>query len=237
VRSPAPEPAAAPCPPRWREAQAAAGGLWAGALLDAVEIDDWGKFKFVLVRVRDRAGRQKMLVRGRNYASEGTLLEALHRQVGEGRLSEAWVQARAWQRRLGAVNGPLRALLICAVTRASPPSPHPHARTRLRPAPTCAPARPPAAPPCPWGAQMIAAAAAHGVPAEALETVGGGVMAWRRDRARHLLIHGALPAPSAPTGPNGPLAAGDVLKLAGTLVRGALPITYQVTLEGPGTAA
>jgi hypothetical protein len=52
-----------------------------GALLEAVEVDDWGKFKFVLVRVRDHCGRQKLLVRGSNYASEGKLVEALHRQV------------------------------------------------------------------------------------------------------------------------------------------------------------
>ncbi len=71
---------------RWREAQAPPGGeLWVGALLEAVEIDDWGKFKFVLVRVRDRGGRQKLLIRGGNYASEGALVEALHRQV-RGRL-------------------------------------------------------------------------------------------------------------------------------------------------------
>jgi len=55
-----------------------------GALLETVEIDDWGKFKFVLVRVRDHTGRQKLLVRGHNYASEGKLMEALHRQVGVG---------------------------------------------------------------------------------------------------------------------------------------------------------
>ncbi|KIZ02453.1 hypothetical protein MNEG_5504 [Monoraphidium neglectum] len=67
---------------RWREAQAPqGGGLWVGALLEAVEVDDWGKFKFVLVRVRDRCGRQKLLVRGGNYASEGKLLERLHRQL------------------------------------------------------------------------------------------------------------------------------------------------------------
>jgi hypothetical protein len=67
---------------RWREAQAAqSGGLWVGAVVDSVEVDDWGKFKFVLVRLRDGGGRQKMLVRGGNYASEGALVEALHRQA------------------------------------------------------------------------------------------------------------------------------------------------------------
>lgn len=55
--------------------------LWVGALLESVEMDDWGKYKFLLLRIRDRAGRQKLLVRGANYASDAKLIEGLHRQV------------------------------------------------------------------------------------------------------------------------------------------------------------
>lgn len=69
---------------RWREVQSAqASELWVGALLESVEVDDWGKYKFLLLRIRDRAGRQKLLVRGANYASDAKLVEGLHRQVGE----------------------------------------------------------------------------------------------------------------------------------------------------------
>jgi hypothetical protein len=202
---------------RWREAQAPPGGeLWVGALLEAVEVDDWGKvrhagggwggerggtcrctfilewrgrlgdhpprctptaqaplstpprprpppaappqFKFVLVRLRDHAGRQKLFVRGRNYASEGKLLEGLHRQV-------------------------------------------------------------------------LAAASAHGVPPEPVEPVGGGVAEWRRNRDRHLHLHSAYAAPRAGA-PGGPMAPAEVLGLAGVLTKQSLPIHYRVTTEG-----
>eukprot|EP00878_Enallax_costatus_P004817 GHUV01005069.1.p1 GENE.GHUV01005069.1~~GHUV01005069.1.p1 ORF type:complete len:604 (+),score=195.01 GHUV01005069.1:379-2190(+) len=67
---------------RWRELQAPqASDLWVGALLESVEVDDWGKYKFLLLRIRDRAGRQKLLVRGANYASDARLVEGLHRQM------------------------------------------------------------------------------------------------------------------------------------------------------------
>jgi hypothetical protein len=58
-----------------------AGELWVGALLESAEVDDWGKYKFLLLRLRDRAGRQKLLVRGANYASDAKIVEGLHRQV------------------------------------------------------------------------------------------------------------------------------------------------------------
>lgn len=38
--------------------------------------------------------------------------------------------------------------------------------------------------------QMMAVSAAHDVPAETLEVVGGGVMEWRRHRDRHMHISG-----------------------------------------------
>jgi hypothetical protein len=59
-----------------------ASELWVGALLESAEVDDWGKYKFLLLRLRDRAGRQKLLVRGANYASDAKIVEGLHRQVG-----------------------------------------------------------------------------------------------------------------------------------------------------------
>lgn len=58
-----------------------ASELWVGALLESVEVDDWGEYKFLLLRLRDRSGRQKLLVRGANYASDAKIVEGLHRQV------------------------------------------------------------------------------------------------------------------------------------------------------------
>lgn len=67
---------------RWREVQSVqAGELWVGALLESAEVDDWGSYKFLLLRLRDRAGRQKLLVRGANYASDAKIVEGLHRQM------------------------------------------------------------------------------------------------------------------------------------------------------------
>jgi hypothetical protein len=78
--------------------------------------------------------------------------------------------------------------------------------------------------------QVVAAAAAHDVPTEPLEVVGGGVAEWRRDRDRHLHLHSPHAAPRA-GGPNGPMAAAEVLNLVGVLTKQSLPIHYKVTTE------
>lgn len=57
--------------------------MWVGALLEGVQVDDWGKFKFLLMRLKDRNGRQVLLVRGANNRSESGIVEELHNQVGE----------------------------------------------------------------------------------------------------------------------------------------------------------
>jgi hypothetical protein len=46
-----------------------------------VQVDPWGKFKFMLLRVKDRNGRQVLLVRGANNSSESVIVEELHKQV------------------------------------------------------------------------------------------------------------------------------------------------------------
>ena len=74
-------------------AQAEQGKFWQShiykstlpAAAAGVEIDDWGTFRFVAVKLRDaRANRQKILVRGRNGCSEANLVEELNRKVGTG---------------------------------------------------------------------------------------------------------------------------------------------------------
>jgi hypothetical protein len=59
-----------------------ASSSWVGDLLPVVEIDNWGKFRFVLVRVKDDSGRNKLILRGRNYAQEDALTSQLRQQVG-----------------------------------------------------------------------------------------------------------------------------------------------------------
>lgn len=78
---------------RWERVQGASsnGDAWVGGLLPGVVVDDWGEFNFILVRVRALGGRQRMLVRGGNYASRAQLVEALTRQVGPRR---GWRVAR-----------------------------------------------------------------------------------------------------------------------------------------------
>jgi hypothetical protein len=70
---------------RWARVQGASNNgehpAWVGGLLQGVVVDDWGEFNFILVRVRGLGGRQRMLVRGGNYASRAQLVEALTRQV------------------------------------------------------------------------------------------------------------------------------------------------------------
>lgn len=55
--------------------------MWVGALLEGVCVDPWGKFKFMLLRVKDRNGRQVLLVRGANNASESKIVEELRKEV------------------------------------------------------------------------------------------------------------------------------------------------------------
>ena len=111
---------------RW---EAASGGLhWVAQHLPAVQIDSWSTFPFVLVRLSEqRSQRQKLLVRGRNGATEqqtfasteqeAARLAAAHRlpapkleHVASGRME--WAATAAGQR---------RALRICA-TRLLPPA-------------------------------------------------------------------------------------------------------------------
>lgn len=66
---------------RWQASIAAAGDSWVGNLLTGVEIDDWGTFRFVAIKLRDRANRQKILVRGHNGSSEANLMEGINRKV------------------------------------------------------------------------------------------------------------------------------------------------------------
>lgn len=84
--------------------------MWVGALLEGVQVDPWGKFKFMLLRVKDRNGRQVLLVRGANNSSESKIVEELHKQVGtvgptctrsEGQSAPGCMPAHAGDRHFG----------------------------------------------------------------------------------------------------------------------------------------
>lgn len=126
---------------------------WVGQHLKPVEVEDWGQFKFLMLRLRDRADRQKLLIRGRNYASEGSLVEAVHRE-------------------------------------------------------------------------MVLISNQHGLPMEAIEVVGGGVMEWRRDRDRHLHIHDGFVTNISTQS----MTPDDLVNLAGVLTKQCLPMHYKVSI-------
>ena len=53
-----------------------------GSYLPAVEIDDWGTFKFVVARVCTNNGlKQRVMVRGRNYCTQAKILDDLTTKV------------------------------------------------------------------------------------------------------------------------------------------------------------
>ena len=60
---------------------------WAGQHMKVVEIDSYGRFPFVLVRVSDRTKVQRLLVRGRNNATKEELMKDVKRQVSAADMS------------------------------------------------------------------------------------------------------------------------------------------------------
>ena len=54
---------------------------WAGQYLRAVQIDSYGQFPFILVKVSDRTSAHRLLVRGKNNASTAELYQAVTQEV------------------------------------------------------------------------------------------------------------------------------------------------------------
>ena len=64
---------------RWDSASN--GSSWPVQQLPAVQIDMFGRFPFVLAKAGDRLGAKKLLVRGRNGATEAQLVNSILKEV------------------------------------------------------------------------------------------------------------------------------------------------------------
>lgn len=64
--------------------------------LPAVQIDKFGRFPFVLAKAGDRLGARKLLVRGRNGATEAQLVNSILKEVRR-RLSQSSWRQHAWK--------------------------------------------------------------------------------------------------------------------------------------------
>ena len=65
---------------RWDTASNA-GISWAGQDIPAVQIDKFGKFQYILVRLSDRIAGTKLIVRGKNGRTESQLVSAVSKEV------------------------------------------------------------------------------------------------------------------------------------------------------------
>lgn len=81
---------------RWDSASNGSGGPV--QQLPAVQIDKFGRFPFVLAKAGDRLGARKLLVRGRNGATEAQLVNNILKEVR--RLSHM-----GWRQHAGECNG------------------------------------------------------------------------------------------------------------------------------------
>ncbi|GIL73521.1 hypothetical protein Vretimale_5221 [Volvox reticuliferus] len=66
------------------------GPPWVGTYIPIVQIDEWGSFRFLMLKLRDQLARggaapgterQRILIRGHNYGSEGQLMEECSREI------------------------------------------------------------------------------------------------------------------------------------------------------------
>ena len=65
---------------RW-EGAAQCGTAWLGQALDPVRIEGVGKFTFVLVKVENRQGSSRLLVRGRQNCTQAALMQDVENEV------------------------------------------------------------------------------------------------------------------------------------------------------------
>eukprot|EP00195_Chlamydomonas_chlamydogama_P003391 CAMPEP_0202914298 /NCGR_PEP_ID=MMETSP1392-20130828/62740_1 /ASSEMBLY_ACC=CAM_ASM_000868 /TAXON_ID=225041 /ORGANISM="Chlamydomonas chlamydogama, Strain SAG 11-48b" /LENGTH=503 /DNA_ID=CAMNT_0049605899 /DNA_START=304 /DNA_END=1814 /DNA_ORIENTATION=- len=66
---------------RWKESFTSNNDRWVGNLLETVQIDEWGSFRFLVVKVVGREGKQRILIRGQNCCTEAAIMETLNRKM------------------------------------------------------------------------------------------------------------------------------------------------------------
>ena len=79
---------------RW-EGAAQQGAAWLGQFLDPVRIDTMGKFMFVLVRLDNRQGSSRLLVRGWQGCSQAVLMQGVEKEVSP--FGKPGMTHRVWQ--------------------------------------------------------------------------------------------------------------------------------------------
>jgi Janus/Ocnus family (Ocnus) len=67
--------------------------------MPAVEIDAFGRFHYVLIKLSNHLDARKLLVRGKNHCSESQLVQLVKQEVGPLRNGRSFLQL------FGAVNG------------------------------------------------------------------------------------------------------------------------------------
>jgi hypothetical protein len=156
---------------RWEQIErACSGSVWAGANLTAVEIDMYGRFIYVLLRVYEptsgsNTGRQRFLVRGHQGSTPKELMEIVVRQIAG----------------------------VCA---------------------------------------------SQGLPIPMVDMVGLGVLEWRQDTDRHVVLSSADALTiNQYKGLNGNDYTVDVSGLAASLVRQSLPCHFLVRQEKTGSSS
>lgn len=77
---------------RWETT--AANTAWVGAHLEPAVLDHWGRYGFVLSRLRDGSDHRKLLVRGRNGVNETGLAAALDQEVAQAAIKHRLMGAR-----------------------------------------------------------------------------------------------------------------------------------------------
>lgn len=76
------------------------GAAWVGGHLPAAQVDSWGRFPYVLVRLYDRSGRTKVVLRAKNFANETRLVAALQEEAEATRVRQR-LSGNVWLQLIG----------------------------------------------------------------------------------------------------------------------------------------
>ena len=70
---------------RWNRAMTGAdntnGEAWVSPSIPSIDVDDWGTFKFVVVRMSDQAGHERLVVHGKNGCVEAAIVDQIKVKV------------------------------------------------------------------------------------------------------------------------------------------------------------